>query len=85
MHVRNLRRFQQPEAWSSLARRKQHPCYTTSASDIGAKAPTNFDMPLVWAGVHGAFSASAHGGPGLRSTLKTALERSRVHRELDGL
>lgn len=77
-------RFEHPEAWE-LRQKKQHPCYTTSSNDYGAKHPTGFDMPLLWTGIHGKFTNTFNGGCYRSMGLKTSVERSRVHRELDYL
>ncbi|WIA30506.1 hypothetical protein OEZ86_000590 [Tetradesmus obliquus] len=76
--------FKHPEAWE-LREKKQHPCYTTSSNDYGAKHPTGFDMPLLWTGIHGKFTNTFNGGCYRSMGLKTSVERSRVHRELDYL
>lgn len=77
-------RFVHPEAWQQRPT-KQHPCYATSSHDYGAKQPTGFDMPPVWAGIHGKFTDTFHGGCYRSMGLKTSVERSRVHRGLDYL
>jgi hypothetical protein len=79
-----LCRFEHPEVWD-MRPKKQHPCYTTSSNDYGAKPPTGFDMPLVWTGIHGKFTNTFNGGCYRSMGLKTSVERSRVHRELDYL
>uniref|UniRef100_A0A383WMY4 Uncharacterized protein n=1 Tax=Tetradesmus obliquus TaxID=3088 RepID=A0A383WMY4_TETOB len=76
--------LEHPEAWE-LRQKKQHPCYTTSSNDYGAKHPTGFDMPLLWTGIHGKFTNTFNGGCYRSMGLKTSVERSRVHRELDYL
>ncbi|KIZ03195.1 hypothetical protein MNEG_4765 [Monoraphidium neglectum] len=65
--------------------RREHPCYSTSSAEYGAKKPTGLDMPLSWAGVHGRFTNTFCGGPAISPTMKTHNIRSRVHRALDEL
>lgn len=77
-------RFEKSESWD-LHPKQQHPCYNTSNNDYGAKHPTNFDMPLLWAGIQGKFTGTFHGECYKQMGLKTSVERSRVHRALDYL
>eukprot|EP00879_Flechtneria_rotunda_P021307 GHRR01022453.1.p2 GENE.GHRR01022453.1~~GHRR01022453.1.p2 ORF type:complete len:109 (-),score=25.29 GHRR01022453.1:684-1010(-) len=77
-------RFESPDRWD-LKAKKQHPCYSTSSNDYGAKRPTAFDMPLVWTGIEGKFTDTFHGGCYRAMGLKSSVERSRVHRSLDYL
>ncbi|KAI8465391.1 MAG: hypothetical protein J3K34DRAFT_473470 [Monoraphidium minutum] len=65
--------------------RREHPCYSTSAAQYGAKQATPLDMPLAWAGVHGRFTNTLCGGARQTTTFKTNSIRSRVHRALDEL
>jgi hypothetical protein len=39
--------------------RREHPCYSTSAAEIGARRPSALEMPLLWCA--GAVMASAEG------------------------
>jgi hypothetical protein len=78
------RRFEHPEGWT-LNPKHQEPAYTTTSNAYGAKAPTGFDMPLVWNGIHGKFTSNFHGGCYKSKSMKTSVERSRVHRDLDYL
>lgn len=41
-------------------------------------------MPLVWSGAVGGFTTTFHGGCYVAMGLKTGMERSKVHKALDG-
>lgn len=65
--------------------RREHPCYATSSAAYGAKKADALAMPLLWAGVHGKFTATVALGARQSTTFKTNTARSRVHRALDEL
>lgn len=62
--------------------KKQHPVYETTANEIGRKAPTQLDMPDVYAGSAGGFTKKFTANFSCKS-LVTSTTRSKVHRLLD--
>jgi len=48
-------RFEDPSSMVHKSR-SQHPCYTTSYNDLGARAPSDADMPTKWRGRDGVFT-----------------------------
>jgi hypothetical protein len=78
-------RFREVDAWRKSTP-AQHPCYvTTSNASVGAKLPTAADMPLSWHGQNGAFTAAFGGTPYRDDGLIVAVDKSKVHRALDGI
>ena len=71
----------------------QHPCFTTTAHDLGIKKPQQVDMPVKWRGKEGAFTLDfCMNEPGNTSItinkyvnrgLRTNKTTSKVHTELD--
>ena len=78
-------RFREVDAWRKSTP-AQHPCYvTTSNASVGAKLPTAADMPLSWHGQNGTFTAAFGGTPYRDDGLIVAVDKSKVHRALDGI
>ena len=71
----------------------QHPCFTTTAHDIGIKKPQQVDMPVKWRGKEGTFTRDFEmQEPGKASIsinnynnrgLRTNKTFSKVHTDLD--
>mmetsp|Transcript_34560 Transcript_34560/g.108343 ORF Transcript_34560/g.108343 Transcript_34560/m.108343 type:complete len:147 (-) Transcript_34560:493-933(-) len=71
----------------------QHPCFTTTAHDIGFKKPQQVDMPVKWRGKEGVFTREFEmrepGKTGITVNtyvdrgLRTGKTKSKVHKELD--
>ena len=71
----------------------QHPCYTTSAHELGIKAPSQVDMPVKWRGKEGTFTRGYEmSEPGntavtvnnyVNRSLRTNKTVSKVHKDFD--
>jgi hypothetical protein len=48
-------RFSDVAQWTSSIK-AQHPCFTTTAHDLGARKPQQVDMPVKWRGKQGEFT-----------------------------
>ncbi|KAL6762371.1 hypothetical protein V8C86DRAFT_2520793 [Haematococcus lacustris] len=61
----------------------QHPFYSTTAHDIGRRAPTPLELPDVYAGGSMHFTSTFFLGPYRNNALNTHYTTSRVHKKLD--
>merc|ERR1719199_54741 len=85
-------RFENANNWTSNIK-VQHPCFTTTAHEIGCKRPQQVDMPLKWRGKEGVFTKDFEMNEPGKSTitvnnyrnlgLRTCKTYSKVHRDLD--
>ena len=85
-------RFANCNQWTSN-RKVQHPCFTTTAHELGYKAPKQVDMPVKWRGKEGTFTRDFEmNEPGKNTItvnnyrnrgLRTCKTFSKVHHDLD--
>jgi hypothetical protein len=70
---------------SYRTRPEQHPMYVTSASIVGAKNPSEADVPLKWYGLRSDFTKNFNGGMVRDYSLNCTIKKSRIHNSLDGV
>ena len=85
-------RFENAGAWASNIK-VQHPCYLTTAHELGGKRPQQVDMPNKWRGKAGVFTRDFEMNEPGKATitvnnyrnrgLRTAKTYSKVHPSLD--